>query len=376
MSERDATILLRAARQLRLLLLGLNMLLVAAITAAWDVAQFFQGYLFAWVLWAGPALGCAALLMIHHLTGGRWGWSVHRPLRCGVLLLPLIALFFVPLLFAVGRLYPWATEGFHAEQAIISFKPYYLQRWFFVLRSLLYLVIWAVGGWWLWRASVAERGYAPAIASAGLVIYVLTSTFAFYDWIATLEPHWYSTIYGMYSIIGQTLAALCLLIIVAATLPSVTGELSPDRFHELGNLLLALVVLWAYMAFSQFFIIWNSDLPEQIHWYLPRIHGFWGAVGLLLIIVHFFLPFAALLFRANKRNPTALFTVALVVISAHVLEVSWRILPSFADRGAATLISAFASTVGLGACVAAAFFWILRRTELPHEEPASSGWNA
>jgi hypothetical protein len=363
-----------APAQLAPLLVGIVALLVAAVTLFFDAGAFFRGYLYGWVLWVGPALGGAGLLMMHHLSGGRWGWPVRRPLSGAALTLPLIVLLFVPLLFGVSWLYPWAREPAHAEgSSLVPFREVYLQRWFFYLRTAVYLLIWAVGGWLAWLASRGRRVHAPKLAAAGLVIYVLSATFAFYDWVATLQPHWYSSIYGLYTIIGQVAAALCLTILAASVVPGVVGRpIETERRHELGNLLLVVVVLWAYLAFSQYFIIWNGNLPHEIEWYLPRLRGGWGGVAVALIAVHFLLPFAALLFRATKRRRSSLLAVAMLVLVAHVTEVAWRVLPSFEEPGVWTAVSAAASTIGIGGCMIAGFGRALGWTGMPEteEEPA------
>lgn len=349
-------------------IVGIVALTAAAATLLIDADAFFQGYLYSWVLWVGPALGGAGILMMHHLSGGRWGWPVRRPLCGATLLLPLMALLFVPVLIGVNWLYPWATEPTGSEHAFIEFREFFLQPWFFYLRSAVYLLIWAVGGWLVWRASRHRDASAPALAAGGLVIYVLTATFAFYDWIASLQPHWYSSVYGLYTIIGQVAAALCITLLVASLVPGVIRQpIKTERLHDLGNLLLAVVVLWAYLAFSQYFIIWNGNLPAEMQWYLHRLEGGWGTVAAVLIAIHFLLPFSALLLRSTKRKRARLLGIAALVLAAHVMEVAWRVFPSFDQPSGWTALSASASTVGIGGLMIAGFTTALAWTGYPTE---------
>lgn len=329
---------------------GAVVLLLVAAMLLIDAGAFFRGYLFAWVLWLGPALGAAALLMLHQLTGGKWGTAVRFELGSAASALPWAALLFAPLLVGMWWLYPWAQQPVHSEGELIHFKPAYLQPWFFSLRSGVYLVLWAVGGWLLFSAT--RREHAVRFAGGGLVLYFLTATFASYDWLASLEPDWYSSVYALYTIIGQAVAAQALVILLVARRPDIDAK----TLNDLGNLLLAMVVLWAYLAYSQFFIIWNADLPHQSAWYLRRIEHGWGMVAVVLIAIHFVLPFAALLMRTVKQRGRALMRVGGLVLVAHALDVAWRVLPAF-EINLATAISAALAVVGIGACLGGAFMW-------------------
>lgn len=330
---------------------GLLALALAGAGAAFGATAFFQGYLFAWMLCAGPLLGAAPLLMVHDLTGGRWGWSIHAPLRGMVLCIPLACLLFVPLLLGVGVLYPWASRDVGSGQALVEFRSMYLEAWFFYARTIAYLVIWGAGALVLWRRSDPASVPSRRLAAGGLVVHFLTVSFAFYDWIATLEASWYSSIYGMYTIIGQVVAALGVSIVLVGAAPALAGPLDADRFHDLGNLLLAAVVLWAYVAFSQFFIVWNGDLPEQAEWYERRTRHGWELGAGALIVLHFFLPFAALLFRATKRRRRSLTSVACVVLGAHAIDVAWRVLPAYEEVGVRTLVAGVLGAGGISGCV-------------------------
>jgi hypothetical protein len=191
-------------------------------------------------------------------------------------------------------------------------------------------------------------------------------TFAAVDWIASLQPEWYSSIFGMYIIVGQALTALALLILAVGWMTLRAGPEGGEPsglFYDLGNLLLTLVVFHAYLAYFQFFIMWNGNIRQHVTWYAPRIHGFWGAVAVLLMLVHFFLPFAALLGRQVKRNPRPLMIVAAVILVARAIETAWATIPSLERPGFIAILPAVLGWVVLGGVWVAAFLWVWRRSD-------------
>jgi hypothetical protein len=242
------------------------------------IEQLFRSYLIAYLFWFGIALGCLPLLMLHHLVGGAWGFVIRRILEAGTRTLPLMIVLFVPLLLGIHSLYEWSDPEIVARDQILQAKHAYLNVSFFIIRAVVYFAAWIIFAYFLNRWSAEQDATGNPIllrrfqllSAPGIVVYTLGITFASIDWGMSLEPHWFSTIYGMLFIVGQTLAALAFVIPVAVLLsdsPPASGFMKADVFQDLGNLLLAFVMLWAYISFSQYLIIWAGNLPEEIPWY-------------------------------------------------------------------------------------------------------------
>ena len=264
-------------------------LALAVCAAGWFFSpqQFFRSYLVAYLFWIGIPLGCFAIVMLHHLVGGGWGFVIQRLLEAGIRTFPLMVLLFIPVLFGVRDLYVWARPDEVTTEAFLRQKDLYLNVPFFVTRTIIYFAVWISVGYFLNRWSLeqdrtAEGGLTQRLQSLsgpGLVLYGLTVTFASIDWIMSLEPRWYSTIYGMIFMVSFVLAAFAFVIAVAfflSGLEPLSNAVSPDRFQDLGNLLLAFVMFWAYMAFSQFLLVWVENLAQEIPWYLHRTTGSWS----------------------------------------------------------------------------------------------------
>jgi hypothetical protein len=304
------------------------------------IEQFFRSYLIAYLFWLGVALGCLPLLMLHHLVGGTWGFVIRRILEAGTRTLPLMVLLFVPLVFGIHSLYEWSHPDLVARDQVLQEKHVYLNVPFFIVRAVLYFLAWVLFEWFLnrWSAEQDETGNPVLIrrfqllSAPGIIIYCLTITFASIDWGMSLEPHWFSTIYGILFIVGQVLAALAFVIAVAVRLsksPPLSRVVKEATFQDLGNLLLTFVMLWAYISFSQYLIIWAGNLPEEIPWYLHRGTNGWQWVAALLALFHFAVPFGLLLGRANKRNKVFLGRIAIAVLVMRWVDVYWLIAPSF-----------------------------------------------
>ena len=341
-------------------------LLLTGIGLFVSPAQFFRSYLWAFLFWFGVAMGCLPLLMLYHLVGGAWGFTVRRIVESGTRTLPVIAIFFVPILFGIPQLYEWSHADKVAEIEALRQKQPYLNIPFWILRAVVYFGVWLFYTYRLNRLSVAQDRTGDVmlvkkfekLSAPGLVVYGLTVTFAAFDWAMSLEPEWYSTIYGMLWMVGQTLSALAFAIAILALL-SHTAPISrlslPDNLHDLGNLLLAFVMLWAYLSFSQLLIIWSGNLPEEIPWYLSRLHHGWEWVAGALITFHFFVPFFLLLARSRKRRIGSLAAIAVLVLVMRVVDTFWIITPAFyGDRATVHLLDVFA-LVGIGGIWLAAY---------------------
>lgn len=322
------------------LLAGGAAIALAAVTAASDATQFFRSYLLAYLYWVSIALGCLGIVMLHHLVGGGWGLMIRRLLESATrTLLPLAALF-VPLLFGLSRLYLWAQPASVAADPVLIKKQSYLNPQFFTVRAAIYFGVWILLAFLLnrWSAeqdrtgSPATQKRLSAMSGPGMIVYGLTISLAAIDWILSLEPHWFSTVYGMLFMVVQALTAMSFIIIVVMLLSGdepLRSLASPGKFHDLGNLLFTFVMLWAYLSFAQFLIVWSGNLREEIPWYVARTTGGWEAVALLLVFFHFTVPFFVLLMRPVKRNPKALAAVALLMMVMSVVDLFWLVVPGF-----------------------------------------------
>jgi hypothetical protein len=359
---------LSAAQLLRLAFIaGAVATAVLLIGALFDRAQFFRSYLFAFSFWLAIPLGSLAILMLQYLTGGEWGWIIRRSLEAAARTLPLIALLFIPILIGLSALYPWAQAEHLAGDSALQHKASYLNLPFFVARAVFYLGVWAALGFFLNRWS-HELDDAPGhadprlrrLSAAGLLLYFITMTFAAIDWFMSIEPDWYSTIYGVLWIVNQGLTALAFAIIALALSehrPLLASYLRPNHFHDLGNLLLAFVMLWAYMAFSQYLIIWSGNLAEEIPWYIKRTAGGWRWIPPLLIVGHFFLPFLLLLQRGVKQKSTTLAWVAGGILVMRILDNYWLLMPGFAHAPARVHWLDAVAIVGIGGLWCGTFLW-------------------
>ncbi len=342
--------------------------------------QFFHSYLFAFLFWLGIGLGCIAILMLHHLVGGAWGFVIQRTLETGARSLPLLALLFAPILLGLPYLYEWSREEAAAD-AVLLHKSAYLNVPFFAVRAILYFALWTGAAYLLNRWSdkmdaTGDAGYVrklESISGPGLVFYGITMTFASVDWVMSLEPHWYSTIFGIVFLVGQGLSTIAFVIIVTMLLgyrKPLADVLVPRHFHDLGNLLLAFVMLWAYVAFSQFLIIWSGNLPEEVTWYAHRLRGGWKWVALALISFHFLVPFLLLLLRRTKRKAQILAGVAVWLLVLRLVDLFWIVSPSLHRNGFGIHWLDFVTPVAVGGLWIAFFAWQLRsRALLPVHDP-------
>jgi hypothetical protein len=365
----------------RCLTVGVIGLVVSAIGAFSNAEQFFRSYLQAYLFWLGIALGSLAIVMLHHLSGGAWGLVIRRLLESGSRTLPLMGVLFLPILLGLPNLYEWARPTAVAHDKILQHKALYLNVPFFLTRSILYFAAWILLAYLLSKWSLEQdRTAAPSLArrlevlsGPGLVIYGATMTFASIDWVMSLESHWFSTIYGLSFMVGQVLGAFSFVIALTIWLSyrrPLSDIISAAHLHDLGKLLLAFVMIWAYMAFSQFLIIYSGNLPEEIPWYLRRERGVWGWIAIALILFHFVLPFLLLLSRNLKQNAGKLLKVAVLVVFMRYLELVWLIRPAGSAGGGLSLWMDMATLIGIGGVWLAFFLRQLKgKSILPLHDP-------
>jgi hypothetical protein len=363
------------------LIAGALTLVLCFIGWFFNHGEFFRAYLIAYVFWIGIPLGCLGVLMIHHLVGGTWGFVIQRCLEAAIRTFPIMAVLFIPLLFGLPDLFVWARRDVVSTDAMLQEKAAYLNMPFFVIRTIVYFVIWVAIGFFLTKWSQAqERSADPAftqrlqtLSGPGLVLYGLTVTFSAIDWLMSLEPHWYSTIFGMIFMVSHGLVALTFVIGAAYFLSrreALRQIVAPWVLQDLGNLLLAFIMLWAYLSFSQFLLIWVENLQHEIPWYLHRLTGGWAAIGIALIVLQFALPFVLLLSRAVKRTPGALATVAGAVAVMHFIELFWFVAPTFHPDGFSLHWTIILAPIGIGGVWLWSFFGCLKgRSLLPMHDP-------
>jgi hypothetical protein len=352
----------------------------AAAARAGSADHFYRSYLVGFVFWNGLALGCLAVLGLQYLTGGAWGIAIRRLLESGTRTLPLMALLFLPIAFGLPHLYEWSHADAVARDELLQKKALYLNAPFFLERAGLYFLLWLGFAWLLNRWSLKEDSGVPGATrrlqltgAGGLVVYALTVTFASIDWVMSLEPRWFSTMYGVLFMVSQALGALALMVAALVLLSRrqpLSDFVTPAHLHDLGKMLFAFVMIWSYVSFSQYLIIWSGNLPEEIPWYLARFRGGWGWVGLLVLIGQFLLPFTLLISRAANRNPRILVTAAALVVAVRFVDVLWLILPAFSRAHFTLHWMNLAVPVGIGGLWLAVFAAGLKsRPLLPLKDP-------
>jgi Ni/Fe-hydrogenase subunit HybB-like protein len=336
-----------ARLQQRALIVGVLGLAAGALGAFQNPDQFLRSWLIGFLFCLGLSLGSLGLLMLQHMSGGQWGLVGRRVFEAASRNLPFVALLFIPILIGLPRLYDWARPEAVQADHILQMKAPYLNVPFFIARAVLYFVLWIGGAWTLNKwSSGQDRGaiaVTPAdsrrfrvVSAPGLVVYVLSLTFAVTDWVMSLDPHWYSTIFGFIFVAGQGLAGFALVIAVLSTLTDTepyATYLNKRHFLDLGKLLLAFVMLWAYFSFSQFLIIWAGNLPEEIPFFLDRLQGGWQYLSAAILLGHFALPFTLLLSRDLKRRPRLLAKVAIFILLFRYLDLVWLVAPMFGHEG-------------------------------------------
>lgn len=311
--------------------------------AFWRPDVFFPAYLAGYMFVIQLPIGCLGLLLLDHLVGGAWSAAIRRSMEAGVATFGWCAALFVPVAAGVGWLYPWARPDAATDPVYMHAAPYFNVP-FFIIRALVIFGIWIGLSRLLLRwghaleaePTEANRDRLMSLSAAGLVAFGLFSSFAMIDWGMAVEPRWTSTIYPMMLIEAGMLAACALGIVTAAALAwrgPLPDAVPPRTWHDLGNILLTLLMTWGYLAFSQFLIIWSGDMWSENSWYVHRNTGGWGFVGLALIGLHFFLPFFILLSRQAKRHFRVLAALAGLMLAIHAVEVIWLVWPSFSAPG-------------------------------------------
>src|SRR5262245_23278312 len=359
-------------------LIGVVITIVGFVLAGQE--RFFQAYLVAYTYWMGVVLGSMALLMTQHLSGGAWGVVIRRPLEAVVRTMPAMAVLFLPIVLGMGHLYHWTHADAVASDPIIQEKVQYLNTPFFLARQVLYFAIWIGMGTLLTKWSAEQDrtgdpallGKLSKLSGAGLVVYGYTMTFAMIDWTMSVNPHWFSTIWGLLYLGGQGLSAMAFVIVILIMLsdsPPLNRVITEHHLHDLGKLLFAFLMLWAYLSFSQFLIIWSANLVEEIPHYLTRRFVGWQYVSAAVVLLLFALPYALLLSRSLKRESRRLRIIATWILLTRVVEYYWHVAPEFSPQVNLGLVD-IGLPIAIGGVFLALFAVNLRtRPLLPLNDP-------
>ncbi|MGA2600905.1 MAG: hypothetical protein ABSH09_28405 [Bryobacteraceae bacterium] len=347
-------------------------------------AEAMQSYLWAWLFWGGISISCLGISLLHNVVGGNWGVVIRRFLEAGMRTLLITVIGVIPILIAIPLLYAWKDPAVVAASSEVAFKTkYYLNTPFFIVRTVFYFALWGFLAWRLLRMSAEQdntgdpgrtiQNRMKRLSAPGLVFFMFSTSWAWIDWIQSLEPAWYSTMHPWIFTIGQTLLTfsfvIAVLILFSKTKPF-SDVLSSQHFHDLGNLLLCFTMVWTYMSISQFIIIWHENLPDEIPWYIRRFSNGWGYLAFFISIFHFFVPFFLLLMRFIKKNPNYLFRVAIWLVIVRCLDVFWFVVPAWRQRYFSIAWTDFAAILALGGIWLYLFIWRLKqRPLLPMHDP-------
>lgn len=328
---------------LRTLALGIGGIALLAwfIGLYFDPEQALRGWLLGFIFWGGIGIGCLGVLMLQYLTGGAWGVVIRRIVEAGSRTLPVIIVMFIPLALGVTKLYEWTHLP--PDDYTVIHRGAFMTPFWWIIRSAVYFLLFSVMVYLLNKWSAAQdraENYEDSakllstmsrFSGPTMVIYALVVTFAAVDWVMTLDPHFFSTIWGLLFVAGWALSCFCFSVTILAFLSDkvpMNAVLGKRHFHDIGKLMLALVMVWAYFNFSQFLIIWSGNIPEETGWYLTRMSGAWGYMGIALIILHFAFPYLVLLQQDFKRRPKLLASIAVFILVMRLVDMFYLIGPT------------------------------------------------
>ena len=369
----------------RLPMIGAGCALVGAagcaILGAGNPRQFFFSWLVSFLFFLSLALGGLFFVLIQYAAQGSWGIVVRRIGETIFTTIPAMALLFVPLLFGIHDLYEWAHPGAADHDALLRWKAPFLNVPFFLLRAAIYFAAWSAIAILYYRGSRRQDTSGDPATSARLrkfagpaiIVMALTQSFAAIDWIMSLTPHWYSTMFGVYFFAGSFVGFIALLSVMAAAMQRarlLDTIITAEHLHDLGKFLFAFTAFWAYIAFSQFFLMWYANLPEETIWYKARLAGSWKLVSLLLMAGHFGIPFFYLMGRAVKRRASTLAIGGVWILAMHFVDLYWQVMPTLHPEGVRPSVLDVAAFLAVGGCFVGAVTWLMRRQALvPLRDP-------
>jgi hypothetical protein len=362
--------------------------ILAAIALGFkDWTQFFHSYLFAFVFWMIFCMGSLGVLQLHHMTGGRWGFPIRRILEAGTRTIPVMTVLFVPVLFGMSRIYPWMNPDTLGDEPSDHFRRAYLDPKFFIVRAVVYFAIWNLLAFLQNKWSAEQdrtgdlrlKGRMSSLAAPGTVLWALSWSWAMIDWVMSLEPTWYSSIYGMVFMVIACLAAFSFSVIMLRMLNNydpLRDSYDPARLNDIGNFMLTFTLLWTYMSFAQFLIIWSGNLKQEIPWYKVRAFTSWGYVAAALLVFHFFVPFFILLQRRVKRKVERLSMLAVWMLIIALVDVFWLVVPSFPNAHMGLRVSPLdiVAVIGIGGVWVGVYMAQLKKMPLlPLHDPRFEG---
>ncbi|HEX2173208.1 MAG TPA: hypothetical protein VHL09_12275 [Dehalococcoidia bacterium] len=373
-AENPAVPVFRRTLQIALIV-GIVGLILTALGLILSPNDFFRAYLMAYVWAFSIAQGCLFLGLVHNVVGGWWGYAIRRFLEAGMGVLPLLAVLFLPILLGLGSLYPWTQADVVQSNPLLQHKQVYLNVPFFIARAVVFWAIWLALAYFLRKWSMdRDRTGSPVysrrmtrLGAVGVILWALTCTFAYYDWVMSTDPIWFSSIYGATLGIPGVLAALSLIVFLISRVirfAPLDDALPPKAVNDLGNLMLGFTIISMYLAFSQFLIIWSANLTEEVIWYIHRWDGGWQWVALYLAIFHFMLPLAVLVSRHVKRDIGLLAIVAANFIWLRVVDLWWQIQPNFSPNALSLSWVHIVAPIGIGGVWLALYLWQLGRRPL------------
>ncbi len=367
------------------LVVGAVALLIAVVLGfAGQAEGFFQSYLFTYLFWLGLSLGSLMLLFIVHLAGGSWGALISRPLEAAAGAVPLFALLFLPIIFGMKDLYPWTDAAYVAAEPTVAAKTAYLNTGFFIVRAVIIFAVFTLGAFLYRRlgkrqdddaATSARTGYRMKnLGGLWVVVYILTMTFAAFDWAMSVTPTWFSGIYPGIIMASQVISALAAVILVMVNLarvnPTIDKLLTPKRLQDLGNLLMATTMFWAYTQVSQLIIQWSNNVVETATWYVVRLGPEWVGLSAFLLFFGFFAPFMILFSRWVKRTRRALSIVAIWALVVQCLNYYWFLVPAYGRTGFQVTLLDVLLLIGLGGIWVAVYARALAaRNVVPANDP-------
>ena len=356
-------------------------IMACAILGTANPKQFFFSWLVSFLFFLSLALGALFFVLIQYAAQGGWGIVLRRIGETTFAMLPVMAALFVPLLFGLHDLYEWSHPEAVEQDALLRWKAPYLNVRFFLIRAALYFGIWSFIAILYYRGSrgqdaTGDPGVSARLrrfAGPAIIVLALTQTFASVDWIMSLTPHWYSTMFGVYFFAGSFVGFIALLSVVAVAMRRaglLDRVISPEHLHDVGKFLFAFTVFWTYIAFSQFFLVWYANLPEETTLFKARMEGSWMTVSLLLMAGHFVAPFFYLMGRAVKRKGATLAVGGAWLLAMHYVDLYWQVMPTLHPEGLSPSFLDVAALVAVGGCFVAAASWLMRRQALvPLRDP-------
>jgi hypothetical protein len=312
-----------------------------------DMRRFFFSYLFAFTYFLSIALGALFFVVIHHLVSATWSVTTRRLAEIVTgsfpVLFVLVLGLVVPLILGNDSLYLWMNHEVVANDHILHAKEGYLNAPFFAARMLIYFAVWMAMSRYFMKKSVEQDTSGDpllsqrmkVVSAPAMIVYALTTAWAAFDLLMSLTPHWFSTIFGVYYFAGAAISIYCLLALVSVALQQsgrLTRSITVEHYHDLGKMANAFTLFWAYIAFSQFMLIWAANIPEESIFFRPRMFTEWKWASIALIVLHFAVPFVGMMSRHVKRNPKLLATWAVYMLLIHAFDLFWIVMPTFSPE--------------------------------------------